>query len=50
MNEIKVKELLNLLSRDDPFYGIYMVYDMYGPLWDSENSYDQEGAENGRKN
>lgn len=24
-------EVKRMLSREDPFHGIYMVYDMYGP-------------------
>jgi len=29
---IQQEALVKLLNQDDPFHGIYMVYDMYGPL------------------
>ena len=35
------QQIYELLNQDDPFYGIYMVYDMYGPLSNEENTKSQ---------
>jgi len=47
MIEWEKQQIYELLNQDDPFYGIYMVYDMYGPASNEENPKDQTGVENG---
>jgi len=44
--ELQKEDVVKLLEQDDPFYGIYMVYDMYGPSFNEENLKDQTGVEN----
>lgn len=41
---IQQEEVVELLNQGDPFYGIYMVYDMYGPLPESKDD-DLGGSE-----
>ena len=42
----ELEQILTLLEQDDPFYGIYMVYDMYGPSSNKENPKNQTEIEN----
>jgi hypothetical protein len=44
--ELERQQICKLLNKDDPFYGIYMVYDMYGPLSNEENPREQVENEN----
>ncbi|MHA1228962.1 MAG: hypothetical protein ACTSPV_19785 [Candidatus Hodarchaeales archaeon] len=46
MKKWQKQQIYELLNQDDPFYGIYMVYDMYGPLSNEEHPKNQGGDEN----
>lgn len=44
------KEVVELLNQSDPFYGIYMVYDMYGPSSNEESQKNQTETKMNEKN